>query len=109
MTPLKSKAVYKFTYKQNGFIQFKHLITQVDYVIYKEMQKLIGEYEFTANKKNGQNKSEITAIKKDVKKLFGEQFFVEQTPLFEAIETGYIDLLPQQGGRHYLTIEKWNT
>ena len=37
---------------------------------------------------------------------YPEHFITDNSPIFGAMKTGYMDLLPQQGGRHYLTVEE---
>jgi len=107
MTPTLSEGYYKITYNKNGFVQYKHLVSEYNYhTIYKPLISWITDLEIAANKKNGQNKIEISAIKKAVKEMFGDNWFLDVSPLFDAIETGVIILPPHQGGEHKCKIEK---
>ncbi len=76
---------YKIVY-DNGVQQIKNLVSHEDWLSTKD--------------------------RKDWKKvqleLFGEAWFTDQSPLFEAISTGVLDLLEQQGGKIPCTLEKQN-
>lgn len=92
---LRILGTYKITYN-NGVSQVKNLIDHDDFInIYKPIQDEIYDLE-------KQNKFKETKMSKYLKKvtkdLFGNEWFTDKSPLFYAIESGYIELLPYQGG-----------
>lgn len=103
-TPYKAIAEYEITYHQNGFVQRKYLISYLDYEsIIKPAYSKIADLEITNSR---ENKNIIQKIKKQLKLQFGEQWFLDRSPLFDAIETGIIKLPKHQGGEHKVTIVK---
>lgn len=77
-------ATYKITY-QNGISQVKNLINHEAYIDkVRPCLELIDELKLTKNKKF------IGIVKNYLKAEFGEHWFTNQSPLFEAIETGVI-------------------
>ena len=97
--------VYQITYI-NGNIQTKNLISHDDYVnIYKAYQDKIFELE-KENKFKETNSSRN--LKKELKDMFGPEFFTTMSPLFEAISTNVLTLLPQQGGSQKCNVRKIN-
>lgn len=107
-TPEFSLGLYKITYEKNGFVQYKHLIPREKYFsVFKPLMDEITDLEIAATKKNKQEtEKRIKAIKRQLKEQFGEYWFLTESPLFEAIETGIIELLPHMGGQHKCKIEK---
>lgn len=103
--------VYKVTYRVNGFIQFKELITQERY----ENQYRLLEKEIARIKSNKPPKSqaeqlkawerELAQAKKNLKNHFPYDIFTTESPMRKAYLTGFIQLPDIQGGKHYVTIE----
>jgi hypothetical protein len=98
---------YKIIYK-NGAIQYKNLISHSAYLgIIKPIRKKIYELESEENKYvRKANQSQIKRLKRRLIEMYGVNWFTDQSPLFYAIETGILKLLPQQGGSHQIKIEK---
>jgi len=86
---------YKFTY-QCGTVQILDLISHEDFEkIIKPAKDKIYMLEFTNKwKPTGQSKE----IKKELKLMFGENYFTDCSPLFEAYKTGFLTLPKCQGG-----------
>jgi|ERR1035441_3645162 hypothetical protein len=76
---------YKITY-DNGATQIKNLISHDDFInIYKVGQDKIYELE-KANKFKETNSTR--EIKKSLKGFFGDEWFTDKSPIFDAIKTG---------------------
>lgn len=96
-------ARYQITYA-NGITQERNLIehsdlTDVIQPTYMEISRIEGE-----NPRKLADKL-VTPLKAKLKEDFGEIWFTNKSPLFNAIETGIMSLLPQQGGDHKVTIQ----
>lgn len=99
---MKSKIIsqYKITYA-NGFIQTKDLISQSDYdSVLVPLKNQIQELE-----KNGKESVKSKELKNEIKEMFGSNFFTDDSPLYKAIETGYIELPESQGGKQKCKLE----
>jgi nitrogen regulatory protein PII-like uncharacterized protein len=97
---------YQITYK-NGVIQYKNLISREDYDnIYKSLLEKIYKIEINNSISKEEKNSKIRKIKSKLKELFGDEFFVVNSPLYNAIETGVLSLTTQQGGNHLIKIKK---
>ena len=78
----KILGTYRITY-DNGAVQVKNLISHEDYInIYKTTQDRIYDLE----KENKFKETNTTRnLKKDMKEMFGSEFFTDDSPLFKAI------------------------
>lgn len=86
---------YKITYLNNGFVQYKTLIPHSYFEeIIKPAQQKIADLESAQNKNN---KEEIHKQIKNLKRIIGQDWFTDKSPLYDAIKTGEIKLLPYQG------------
>lgn len=99
---------YKITYLKQGFIQYKCLISHKEYLdIIKPNRQIIDR--FLSEK---ELKSEFKTVKKEefeessnILKNYPEFWFTDKSPLFEAINTGILELLDTQGGNHNIKLE----
>ncbi len=82
--------VYKITYLnyKEPIIQYKNLILHSSYleVIKPKYEKI---YDFEV----GNKKKEAKILKKELLNEFGEQWFTDKSPIFEAITTDKLDCL----------------
>lgn len=91
---------YLITY-HNGISQEKTLIDHHDYeYLIKPALKTAYEFELRKNDKCSK------FIKNQIQEMYGEHWFTNKSPLFEAIKTGTLSLLPQQGGDHPVSFKK---
>lgn len=93
---------YEISYSA-GVVQQKNLIKHEDFE--NIIKPTLDEIERLEVQKK---KDEASEKKVYLKSLFGENWFTNKSPLYEAIETGVIELLPQQGGSHNASIKKIN-
>jgi hypothetical protein len=56
--------------------------------------------------KNGKESVKSRELKRDIKDMFGNNFFTDSSPLYKAIETGYIELSESQCSKHKCKLEK---
>ena len=83
---------YKITY-HNDVIQEMDLITQDDYEsIVKPTQDNIFDL-----KRDGKEK-EADELKKQLKQMFGDNYFTDGSPIYQAFKTGILSLPKTQGG-----------
>lgn len=95
---------YRIKYVKSGIVQYKNLISHKDYVnIVKPFQQVINQLESDKHDKVAKQ------LKGVMIKMFGDLWFTDQSPLFKAIKTQSLDLLPQQGGSHKCIVEKVKT
>ena len=86
---------YSITY-QNGVIQEKDLINHDDYEsIMKPTKDLI--YDLISTKDINDLK-EANKLKNDLKLMFGDSWFTNKSPLYQAFHTGILSLPKSQGG-----------
>ncbi len=80
---------YSIVYASNGFKQTKTLISHADdyLAVIKPKYAQMSEYEYLKDYKKA------NAIKKEIFELYGDSWFTDQSPLFEAVTTGLIRLL----------------
>ena len=91
---------YKITYDQ-GITQTRNLISHNDFeLIIKPKQQEIHELEIADKKK------EANIIKNELKLMFSDNFFTNQSPLFEASLTGSLVLPEHQGGTKPCVVKK---
>ena len=90
-------AKYQITYK-NGVVQEKNLISHSDFEnIIKPTNDRI--YDLIRDKSNVEaNSLEVKLLKAELKEKFGSEWFTDNSPLFEAITTGILELPESQGG-----------
>lgn len=94
---------YKITYQNNNFVQYKTLIPHNHFEdVIKPAQQKIADLESAQNKNN---KETIQKQIKDLKRIIGQDWFTDKSPLYKAITTGEIKLLPHQG-THKVKVEK---
>lgn len=87
-------AVYQITYA-NGVTQTKNLIAQASFY------DVIKPLSFIADELDGlKRKREAAIIKSHLKKMYGEHYFTNDSPIFRAINTGMLQLPEIQGGTH---------
>lgn len=108
MTPTRSLGRYKITYEKNGFVQYKNLVSYSDYEnIIKPIYSQITDLEISLNKKNKEEvNKKVKDLLRQLKEQFGTSWFLDKSPLFDAITTGIISLPAHQGGDHKCKIEK---
>lgn len=106
MQATKTLGKYKITYK-NGFIQYKDLISYNDYeTIIKPSNDKILDLEYLLSAKNKKEiSSKIHSIKQELKQQFGDNWFLDKSPLYDAIKTGILSLPSHQGGDHKIKVE----
>ena len=88
------------TYESNGFTQKKQLISKYDWEnILLPIKKAITIIEENNKAKETRASS---LLKQSLKILFGDYntCFVEGSPFYHSIETGFISLPQHQGGNH---------
>ena len=91
----KIQGKYQITYNC-GIVQIKYLITHDDYVnIFKVYKEKILEIE---TKNNFKETKETKSLKNDLRIMFGNDFFTDKSPLFDAYLTGILKLTKNQGG-----------
>lgn len=91
---MKIKGEYLIIYA-NGISQNKYLISTEDYnEVVKPLDKVVGHLQLFKG-----TEGSVKEIKKTIKGLFGEEYFTDSSPLFDAIKSGYLDLPVSQGGR----------
>jgi hypothetical protein len=96
---MKILGTYTITYDGN-ISQEKNLIEHSDYIcVIKPTNQKITELEMKQPLSNN-TKKKIKALKQELLEMFGENWFTNQSPLFEAMETGILSLPKQQGGDH---------
>lgn len=88
---MKILGTYKIEY-ENGVIQTKNLIIHEDFLnIIKPKQE--EAYQLELQKKF----EEADKIKTELKSIFGEYWFTDQSPLFWAIDSGFL-IVPHYDG-----------
>lgn len=107
MKPSNAIDKYRVTYS-NGFVQEKWLIEHQDYVdIARPKLRLKYAHEVEYHKTERKEDFEIIqALGKELKEMFGVDWFTNQSPMFYAIETGELVLPATQGGIHKCRLEK---
>lgn len=95
--------MYRITY-DNGLVQEKRLISHFEYKTRIVPDQFI-IHALTSIKVKDANKMEAykkqaSAIKSALKKDYPEEYFTDQSPLFEAITTGVIDLSTHMGEKY---------
>ena len=105
------KTYYKITYLDyNNATQIKRLISVEEFACYKQLNNSKIEFEsLIKDKKTPQDKvkelkQEVIAIKNQLKE-YSFPFFVDNSPLYDAIKTGILELTVHQGGKHNVKIE----
>ena len=94
------KGRYGITY-ENGIYQEKNLISHIDYEeIIKPQLRIADELEIV------KRKQEADRIKLTLVNMFGEHYFTDKSPLYEAITTGILSLPYIQGGSSKCSISK---
>lgn len=94
----ESLGFYKIEYLDNKVIQTKELITEQSYQSYKDLSSRKSKLQVVikeANKKKKVVDPSLVQELKDVQnelKTFSKPFFVVGSPLYEAIETGILDV-----------------
>ena len=91
----KILGVYQITYNDK-VKQVKNLISHIDYIeIYKATQDKIYLLE-KANKFKETNTTK--QFKKELKEMFGSEWFTDKSPYFDAISTNVLVMPSHQGG-----------
>jgi hypothetical protein len=102
-------AKYKIVY-DNNIIQHKNLISNDDYVnIIKVKKNEIYQLENVVTKSRdliANNKKLISEIKAELYNNFGEHYFTDNSLLFDAIKTGYIEPCFNGDVKHYCQLIK---
>ena len=97
---------YRITY-YNSVVQEKNLIKQSDYeniIKPKQLEAYQFEFEATGLIKIGKKDEasvltkKASEIKKEIKSMFGEQYFTNESALGNAINSGILSLPETQGG-----------
>ena len=90
---------YQITYK-NGMVQEKDLISHSDYknIIIPYSDEI---YDFKKVKMD----DEADLLKKELKVMFGSEWFTDESLLFEASKTGILSLPKSQGGSQFCKVE----
>lgn len=98
---MKILGIYKIVYN-NGFEQTKNLISHTDYIeIIKPISSIAANLELSKSTRN-----EAKVLKKLLKNMFGDEWFTDNSPLFESIKTGILSLPKHQGGDHKIKVTK---
>lgn len=98
---MRIQGKYKIVY-ENGFKQQKNLISNKDYLeIVRPLSNIAATLEI-----DKKTRSEARSLKKVISSLFGEEWFTDESPLFNAIKTGTLSLPESQGGNHKVKITK---
>lgn len=91
----KIKGKYQIIYNC-GITQIKYLVSHDDYVnIFKASKERIFDIEI---KNNFKETKESKRIKTELKIMFGDNFFTDKSPLYNAYLTGILELSKNQGG-----------
>lgn len=98
------KNFYRIEYNQ-GTVQTKELLSKEEYQLYKDLNVRLSETQTAITLKTKKDKkskdpvllAELKSIKDELKR-FSKPYFVVGSPLYEAIETGILDLPKGQGG-----------
>lgn len=102
--------MYKITY-QNGFIQYKQLVTQQYYETeYIPLKTVIGMHEELKPNKSKEDelkkwKMRMNILNNKMKELFPYAFFTTNSPLGKAINTGVL-ILSRNTGDYFTTTVK---
>lgn len=90
---------YMITY-HNGVTQEKDLISHTDYEnIVKPLQDQIHDLETEKKDK------EAGELKRQLKQMFGDNWFTDKSPIYEALKTGVLSLPQTQGGQTTCKVE----
>jgi hypothetical protein len=95
---------YNITYIDAGVVQLKNLIEHLDYITF--IKPMTGIIETIKGQNKNKHTKESLDIKSVLRNAFGENWFTNKSPLFDAIQTAKLELLPQQGGTHNVFIKK---
>ena len=97
----KTLGQYQVTYA-NGTVQIMDLISHQDFIeIYQKKQDEI--YDLNTHPDNRKPKTKeyhakkVSEIKKELKEMFGDSWFTDKSPLYEAYQTGILKLGANQG------------
>ncbi len=104
MENIHSKIInkYKITYSC-GIVQYKNLISHSDY---NDIMKPMKEQIHLLEKENNNKPTlESLSIKRQMKSYFSDNWFTDESPLFDAIKTNKLILLIQQGNVHDIKVE----
>lgn len=95
--------IYEISY-QNGITQRKNLISHDDYLeIIIPTNDVISELE---RRNKFRETKESAQLKRDLKDMFGSEWFTDKSPLYKAIQTGILSLPSAQGGEHKCFMKK---
>ena len=92
---MKIRGIYKFTFYsgKEEVIQYKNLISHIDYINHvksREIAMLSIEGNKSIKKENREKL--ITELKDEIKQLFGENYFTDNSPLYLNRESGKLKL-----------------
>lgn len=89
---------YKIEYS-NKMVQSKNLISRDSYQTYKELNSLKSDLQSKMKGKREKDPNLVNQFKKVKEELkpFSSPFFVVDSPMYEAIETGVIKIDPPSG------------
>lgn len=82
-------AKYKIEYLNNGFVQYKNLISHTEYLDY--IVPIISEITDIEQKYKKEKADKLIYSLKKKLKPYGV-YFTDKSPLFKAIETGVLDM-----------------
>lgn len=92
---------YKIMY-HNGVVQEKNLISHKDFIDFiKPMNNIV----YSLDIRFGRDNKYSHRIRKEIKTMTGGDFFTDQSPIYDSINSGVI-ILPTHQGKHGVTIEK---
>lgn len=103
------KGLYQITYS-NGLNQVKNLISHDDYLnVIRPLEIEIDFLKSTIKKKSKDKnemakKQKLHLLKIKCNSLFSGYYFTDKSPLYEAIETGILNLPKAQGGSKKCTV-----
>lgn len=100
MKPLRVIKSYKITYLENGFVQFKSLVSTDDW---KEILKPLSRIITTLEEENkGRKTAQSKKLRVILKELFGDtaHCFIDGSPLHKSIQSGVISLTEVNGRNH---------
>jgi hypothetical protein len=113
---MKTSSFYKFVY-QNGMKQVLELISKPDYDYYKELISKRDKLKESLKPKSKKEKKmpvdpnilkELEDTEKELKR-FSKPFFVEESPMYKAIDSGIIDIDNKEAGnfgKTFVTVSK---
>ena len=97
--------LYNIIYEQ-GITQQKYLIPHKEYVdVIKPARKVIDTFKSEKELKNKTFTKDQFSEAEYIIKGYPELWFTDNSPIYDAITTGLLSLLPTQGGDHIVSVK----